>query len=48
MKLKFHEKGSDYIENIKIEKKSVELGVRRNTRKETAKYLNDYESVSLI
>ena len=48
LKLKFHEKGSDYIENIKIEKKSVEFDVPQHAGLDAAKYLNDYESVSLI
>ena len=47
MKLKFQEKGKDYIEKIKIDNKSVEFDVPKHAGLEAAKYLNDYEAVRL-
>ena len=48
LKLGFHEKWNDYIENIKIEKERVEFDVPEHAGLDAAKYLNDYEAVSLI
>ena len=48
LKLGFHEKGNDYIENIKIKNKSVEFDVPEHAGLDAAKYLNDYKAVSLI
>ena len=48
MKLKFHEKGKDYTENIKIDNTTVEIDVPKHAGIEEAKYLNDYEVVKLI
>lgn len=47
MKLKFQEKGQDYVETIKVNKKSVEFDVPKHAGLEEAKYLNDYEAVRL-
>ena len=48
MKLKFHEKGKNYTENIKIDNTTVEIDVPKHSSLQEAKYLNDYEVVSLI
>ena len=48
MKLKFHEKGKNYTENIKIDNTTVENDVPKHAGLQEAKYLNDYEVVSLI
>ena len=48
MKLKFQEKGKDYIEKIKIDNTTVEIDVPEHTGLQEAKYLNDYKVVRLI
>ena len=48
MKLKFQEKGKDYIEKIKIHNTTVEIDVPEHTGLQEAKYLNDYKVVRLI
>ena len=47
MKLKFQEKGQDYVDKIKFNNKSVEFDVPKHAGLEEAKYLNDYEAVRL-
>ena len=47
MKLKFHEKGKNYIENIKLDNTAVENDVLEHAALEEAKYFNDYEMVRL-
>ena len=48
MKLKFQEKGKDYIEKINIDNTTVEIDVPEHTGLQEAKYLNDYKVVRLI
>ena len=47
MNLKFHEKGKDYIEKIKIDNTTVEIDVPKHAGLQEAKYLSDYEVVRL-
>ena len=47
MKLKFHEKGKKYIENIKLDNTTVDTDVPEHAALEEAKYFNDYEMVRL-
>ena len=47
MKLKFHEKGKDYTENIKIDNTTVEIDVPKHAGLQEAKYLNDYRVVRM-
>ena len=47
MKLKFHEKGKNYIENIKLDNTTVEIDVPEYAGLEEAKCFNDYEMARL-
>ena len=48
MKLTFHEGRGEYQETIKIDGNSVEFDVPYHNHVEDAKYLNDYDAVSIL